>query len=145
MSIDTRLIGKTWPAFSYDVCKEKIKEYAKAIKNPDPHYVDEEFAKKSKYGRIIAPPTFCVVYGSQMIEPIFADNELNLNIAMLVHGEQEFEFYEVVMAGDTVTSMAKVVNIVNKERLDIIAIELLSKNQHGRNVCKGLYTFVVRK
>jgi len=138
MSIDTKLIGKTWPAFSYDVCKEKIREYAKAIKNPDPHYMDEEFARKSKYGCIIAPPTFCVVYGSQMIEPIF-------NIPMLVHGEQEFEFYEVVKAGDTVTSTAKVVNIVNKEKLDIIAIELLSRNQHGRDVCRGVYTFVVRK
>lgn len=145
MSIDTKLIGKTWPAFSYDVCKEKIKEYAKAIKNPDPHYVDEEFARKSKYGCIIAPPTFCVVYGSQMIEPIFADNELNLNIPMLVHGEQEFEFYEVVRAGDTITSTARVVNIENKEKLDIIAIELLSRNQHGRDVCRGVYTFVVRK
>lgn len=145
MSIDTKFIGKTWPAQSYDVCKEKIKEYAKAIKNPDPHYVDEEFAKKSKYGCIIASPTFCVVFGAYLIEPIFFDNELNLNLAMLVHGEQEFEFYEVIRAGDTVTTTARISNIQNKEKLDVISVELLSKNQHGTDVCKGIYTFVVRK
>jgi acyl dehydratase len=145
MAIDPKFIGKTWPAQSYDVCKEKIKEYAKAIKNPDPHYVDEEFAKKSKYGGIIAPPTFCVVFGAHLIEPIFFDNELNLNLAMLVHGEQEFEFYEVVKAGDTVTSTASVSHVENKEKLDVISVELLTKNQHGRDVCKGIYTFVVRK
>jgi acyl dehydratase len=145
MAIDKKFIGKTWPAQSYDVCKEKIKEYAKAIKNPDPHYVDEEFAKKSKYGRIIAPPTFCVVFGANLIEPIFFDNELKLNLAMLVHGEQEFEFYEVVKAGDTVTTTSRISHIENKEKLDVISVELLSKNQQGRNVCKGIYTFVVRK
>ena len=90
MSIDAKFIGKTWPAQSYDVCKEKIKEYAKAIKNPDPHYVDEDFAKKSKYGCIIAPPTFCVVFGAYLIEPIFFDNELNLNLAMLVNPQRIF-------------------------------------------------------
>ncbi|HWR68684.1 MAG TPA: MaoC family dehydratase N-terminal domain-containing protein [Desulfomonilia bacterium] len=145
MSIDAKFIGKTWPAQSYDVCKEKIKEYAKAIKNPDPHYVDEDFAKKSKYGCIIAPPTFCVVFGAYLIEPIFFDNELNLNLAMLVHGEQEFEFYEVIKAGDTVTTTARISHIQNKEKLDVISVELLSKNQSGRDVCKGIYTFVVRK
>ena len=56
MSIDTKFIGKTYPAYTYEVGKEKIKEYAKAIKNPDPHFMDDAFAKKSPYGTIIAPP-----------------------------------------------------------------------------------------
>ncbi|HQG32983.1 MAG TPA: MaoC family dehydratase N-terminal domain-containing protein [Deltaproteobacteria bacterium] len=145
MAIDTKFIGKTWPEQSYDVSKEKIKEYAKAIKNLDPHYVDEEFAKKSKYGCIIAPPTFCVVFGANLIEPVFFDNELKLNLAMLVHGEQSFEFYEVVKAGDTITTSSRISHIENKEKLDVITVDLLSKNQHGRDVCKGIYTFVVRK
>jgi acyl dehydratase len=145
MAIDTKFSGKTYPSYTYDVSKEKIKEYAKAIKNPDPHYVDEQFARKSKYGAIIAPPTFVVVFGAYLIEPVFLDKELNLNMAMLVHGEQEFEFFEVVKAGDSITTSAKISDIKNKEKLDVIAIELHSKNQHGRDVCRGIYTFVVRK
>ncbi len=145
MAIDTKFIGKTYPSYTYDVSKEKIKEYAKAIKNLDPHYVDEDFAKKSKYGAIIAPPTFAVVFGAYLIEPVFLDKELNLNMAMLVHGEQELEFFDVVKAGDSITTSAKISDIKNKEKLDVIAIELNSKNQDGRDVCRGTYTFVVRK
>jgi len=145
MSIDTKFKGKTYPSVTYHVCREKIREYAKAIKNTDPHYMDEEFAKKSKYGAIIAPPTFCVVFGAYLIEPIFFDNELKLNLAMLVHGEQELEFYDVVKDGDVITSTAKISDIVNKEKLDVIAIDVLSKNQAGKDVCRGIYTFVVRK
>jgi len=94
MSIDTKLVGKTYPAYTYEVGKEKIKEYAKAIKNFDPHYLDDDFAKKSKYGAIIAPPTFAVVFGAYLIEPVFNDKELNLNMPMVVHGEQELAGHE---------------------------------------------------
>ena len=145
MSIDTKFIGKTYPESTYEVGKEKIKEYAKAIKNPDPHYLDDNFAKKSKYGTIIAPPTFAVVFGAYLIEPVFMDKDLNLNMAMLVHGEQELEFLEVVKAGDSITTSAKIVDIKNKEKLDVISVEIKSKNQHGKDVSRGIYTFVVRK
>ncbi len=145
MSIDTKFIGKSYPTKTYDVSKDKIAEFAHGIKNPDPHFVDEEFAKKSKYGRVIAPPTFAVIFGAQVIGPLFFDAELNLNMWMLVHGEQEFEFMEVVKAGDSITTSGRIVNIVNKEKLDVISYEVCSKNQHGKDVCRGLYTFVVRK
>lgn len=145
MSIDTKFIGKTYPAHTYEVGKEKIKEYARAIKNLDPHYLDDDFAKKSKYVTIIAPPTFAVVFGAHLIEPVFTDKELNLNMAMLVHGEQELEFHEVVKAGDNITTTAKISNIKNKEKLDVISIQLNSKNQYGKDVSSGIYTFVVRK
>jgi len=145
MPIDTKFIGREYPSYTYDVSKDKIREYAKAIKNPDPHYMDEAFARKSKYGAIIAPPTFAVVFGAYLIEPLFMDKELNLNMAMLVHGEQDLEFFEVVKAGDSITTSAKITDIKNKEKLDIITVEGISKNQHGSNVCRGLYTFVVRK
>jgi acyl dehydratase len=145
MSIDTKFIGKTYPSYEYEVGKEKIKEYARAIKNPDPHYLDDAFAKKSKYGAIIAPPTFAVVIGAHLIEPIFFDRDLNLNMMMLVHGEQEFEFYDVIRSGDVITTSSTIADITNKEKLDIIKVELLSKNQKGKDVCRGIYTFVVRK
>ncbi|MCK9364069.1 MAG: MaoC family dehydratase N-terminal domain-containing protein [Syntrophales bacterium] len=144
MSIDTKFIGKTYPAYTYEVGKEKIKEYAKAIKNLDPHYLDDDFAKKSKYGAIIAPPTFAVVIGAYLIEPVFLDKDLNLNMPMIVHGEQELEFLEVIKAGDCITSSARIVAIKNKEKLDVIAIEVKSTNQRGQEVCRGIYTFVAR-
>ena len=145
MPIDKKFIGKAYTPYTYDVCKEKIKEYAKAVKSLDPHYVDEEFAKKSKYGVIVAPPTFAVVLGAYLIEPVFLDKELALNMSMLVHGEQEMDFFEVIKAGDSITTSGLISDIQNKEKVDTISVEVTSKNQHGRIVCRGVYTFVVRK
>ena len=145
MSVDAKFIGKEYGPLTYEIGKEKIREYAKAIKNEDPHYMDEDFAKGTKYGGIIAPPTFAVVYAGMLAEPFFFDKELDLNLFMLVHGEQEFEFFEVVKPGDVITSKGTIVNIENKEKLDVVTLEGLSKNQDGRPVCKATFTFVIRK
>ena len=145
MALDPKFTGKTYPPHVYEAGREKIREYAMAIKNPDPHYVDEEFAKKSKYGTIIAPPTFAVLYGTRLIESIFYDREININLPMLVHGEQEYEFHEVVKAGDTITTTAQIMKIDSRERLDLMTVVMKSRNQHGRDVCTGTYTFAIRK
>jgi len=145
MDLDKRFIGKKYGPLTYEIGKEKIKEYARAIKNEDPHYIDDEFAKNSKYGGIIAPPTFAVVYAGMLAEPFFKDKELNLNYAMLVHGEQEFEFFDVVRPRDVITSEGEIVGIENKEKLDIVTLEGISRNQDGKDVCKATFTFVIRK
>ena len=145
MPVDKKFIGREYGPLTYEIGKEKIKEYAAGIKNFDPHYLNDEFAKKSKYKGIIAPPTFAVIYSGMVIAPFFMDPELNLDFAMLVHGEQEFEFYEVARPNDVITSTGKIVSIENKEKVDVVALDVLSKNQTGKDVCKATFTFVIRK
>ncbi|MBN2284334.1 MAG: MaoC family dehydratase N-terminal domain-containing protein [Deltaproteobacteria bacterium] len=145
MAVDVKFIGKEYGPLTYEIGKEKVKEYAKAIKNPDPHYMDDEFGKTTPYGSVIAPPTFSVVYAGMLAEPFFFDPEINLNLFMLVHGEQDFEFFEVVKPGDVITSKGKIVNIENKEKLDVVTLVGESRNQKGNMVCRATFTFVIRK
>lgn len=145
MALEAKFIGREYGPLTYEIGKEKIKEYAKAIKNEDPHYMDEDFAKSTRYGGIIAPPTFAVVYAGMLAEPFFFDKELDLNLFMLVHGEQEFEFLEVVRPGDVITSKGKITSIENKEKLDVVTLEGNSVNQNGELVTRAIFTFVIRK
>jgi acyl dehydratase len=145
MALEAKFIGREYGPLTYEIGKEKIREYAKAIKNEDPHYMDEDFAKGTKYGGIIAPPTFAVVYAGMLAEPFFFDKELDLNLFMLVHGEQEFEFLEVVRPGDVITSKGTITHIENKEKLDVVILEGKSVNQNGELVTRAIFTFVIRK
>lgn len=145
MAVDKRFIGRQYGPLTYEVGWEKAKEYARAIKNEDPHYLDREFAQGTKYGGVIVPPTFAVVSAGQLAVPFFLDPELGLDLAMLVHGEQSFEFFEVVRPGDVLTTAGKIVTIENKEKLDTVSLEGTCTNQHGRVVCKATFTFVIRK
>jgi len=145
MALDKKFIGRTYGPLTYEVGWEKAKEYARAIKNEDPHYMDQEFALTTKYGGVIIPPTFAVVCAGQLAAPFFLDPELKLDLSMLVHGEQAFEFYEVMRPGDVLTTSGVISSIENKEKLDTVSLEGTSINQHGRVVCKATFTFAIRK
>ena len=67
MGLEKKFIGRKYGPIRYEVGREKIAEYARAIKNEDPHYLDENFARTTAYGGIIAPPTFAVVYAGKLI------------------------------------------------------------------------------
>ena len=144
MSIDTKFIGREYKETTYVIGQEKIKEYALAIGDLNPLYTDSEFAKKSKYGSIIAPPMFVVVFAKEAMDVLFKDKELNLNTSRLVHGEQEFNFHKIVKVNETMKTIGKIKNIYQKNNNDFIELETKSYNQSKELVVEGLWTFIVR-
>ena len=142
--IDPKFIGKTYEPVKYTVGVEKIKEYALAVGETNPLYLDEEKAAAGPYGCVVAPPVFAVVYSKELVSSHIFDTEIDLNLAMLVHGEQEFEFHQVVRAGDVVITDGKIVDVQNKEKLDVITLKTYSRVE-GELATTGRYTFVVRR
>lgn len=143
--IDQKFLGKKYVlSDTYEVCRMKIREYASSLGDSNPLYVDKKAAAKSEFGRVIAPPTFGTVYGGEPAGRMLFDQELKLNMSMLVHGEQDMEFLEVVGAGDELSTTGEITEIYSKKNLDFISITCESKNQHGKLVCRSKYTFVIR-
>ena len=144
MPVDTKFIGREYKPVTYVVGQEKIKEYALAVGDLNPLYIDLDFAKKSKYGCIIAPPMFVVVFARETMVNLFSDTELNLNMLRLLHGEQEFNFHKIVKANDIITTYSKIKNIYQKSNNDFIELETKSFNQNKERVVDGIWTFVIR-
>ncbi len=144
MAIDKKFIGKEYKPITYVVGQEKIKEYALAVKDLNPLYIDPEFAKKSKYSSVVAPPMFVVVYAKEVMDNLFSDRELNLNMARLVHGEQEFNFHKVVKANDVIKTTGKIKNIYEKGNNDFVELETKSYNQNNELVVDGNWVFIIR-
>ena len=143
------LVGKVYPTFRYEVGREKIFEYARATLSTNPYCTDPEFAAKSHYGAVVAPPTFAAVYCHQALRNVFDDKELAMNIPRIVHGEQNFEFGEVVKSGDTILTTVTITDIIEKENRKGLNNQFLimtteSVNQDGELVCKGRWTLVER-
>jgi acyl dehydratase len=53
-----QLIGKKDETIIMEVEKGAIKKFADPIGDTNPLYWDEDFARNTEYGRIIAPPGF---------------------------------------------------------------------------------------
>lgn len=142
--IDHKFIGKEYEPTEYEIGREKMKEYANAVQDQNPLIHDREAGKASKYGDNIAPPCFASVYNLMGAAQLFMDPEISLNMAMLVHGAQEFEWFKPVKPGDIITTRGRIADIYEKGNLDFVEYESVSKNQDGEVVTRGKATFIIR-
>lgn len=142
--VDHKWIGKTYGPFEYEIGREKMREYAAAAKDSRPIFHDRDFAAETDYGDIIAMPNFAAVYGLRGAGMVLLDQEIKLNLAMLVHGAQEFEWFEVVKPNDVITENGKIADIYEKGNLDFVVYEGESHNQDGDLVCRARATFIIR-
>jgi acyl dehydratase len=141
--IDLKYIGKKYPPTKYVVGIEKIKEYVNATGEKNPLCCNEAAAKAGPYGEIVAPPMFAVVYMKETVGQMLFDRELQLNMPMLVHGEQEFVFHKPVKHGDEVYTTGQLKSAEARKQNLVVSFETEARVK-GELVTTGLYTFVVR-
>ncbi len=112
MAINPDFAGRTFPPGEpYEVSREKLREFAKAIGDPNPVYRDRAAAQEAGFPDVIAPPTFAIVISMASSFQVLAEPDLNVNYAMVVHGEQKFEYTRPLQAGDVVTAQSTITNI----------------------------------
>ncbi len=147
---DHSKVGKEYAQVSWEVERGKIREFARAIGDFDPIFADREAAVKEGYRDSPAPPTFLTVpmmWSSSMPGVI---HDLAINFAMVLHGEEEYEYYREIYPGDVITATPRVASIEEKtsksgRKMDMVAIELIYTNQHGEKVAKARTLMVERK
>ena len=76
----------------YEVGREKIREYAVAVKNDDAAFRDEKAAAELGHDAILAPLTFISVFGYQAQLAMFESNNIGITDAKIVQVDQELKF-----------------------------------------------------
>jgi acyl dehydratase len=141
-------IGHETPPWTIAASQLDIKRFAVATDDVNPLYVDEEYAQKSRYGGIIAPPLF---YMAPLTNPV-PESALRPDglpyegkfpipptpLPRLLDGGTEIEFFAPIRAGDTITGRCKIVDIYQKEGrsgpLIFVVRESTYTNQNGEVV-----------
>lgn len=86
----------------------RVKQFAESIGDLHPIYVDEEYGRKSKYGRNIAPPTYPRVFDFGVLE------QVKLPSKGLIHGEQRYIFKRPLFVGEEVYCYTELQNYYEK-------------------------------
>jgi acyl dehydratase len=145
MAINRDYLGRTFPpAAPYEVSRVKIAEFADAIGDPNPLYRDRAAAQAAGYADVIAPPTFAIVISMAGAASAVADPGLGLNYAMVVHGEQRFEYTRQLMAGDVITAQATISDIKDAGRNVLMTTQTEIRAADGELVCTAHSTLVER-
>jgi len=141
---DRSVVGKTYPPFTVRVEHGKVREYAEAIRDDNPLYRDEEAARRSPFGGIIAPPTFARNF---WWEGTAVQDDLGFDPRYRIHGEQEFEYHQPIKAGDVLTGQIRVVDVYEKAgkrggKMTFGVIETTYRNARGETALVARRTII---
>jgi 3-hydroxymyristoyl/3-hydroxydecanoyl-(acyl carrier protein) dehydratase len=141
LALDKKLIGRTFPNSTFEVDKEMIKRYCRAIEESDPSFKDGK----------TSPPTFasCFLVPTMMTAMEELSNLVDPSlIARIVHGEQEYDFKKPIEPG-TYTLEGKIADLTEKEgrsgMMDVLTLETSAKNPKGDTSVVGKATLLIRR
>ncbi|MCZ0727436.1 MaoC family dehydratase N-terminal domain-containing protein [Mycolicibacterium iranicum] len=101
MGIAEEIIGTHYRYPDYfQVDREKIREFARAVKDDHPAHYDEDAARECGHDALIASLTFMAVAGRRVQEEIFNQFDLPINMQRVLHRDQKLVFHRPIVAGD---------------------------------------------
>jgi acyl dehydratase len=128
----------------YIVGREKIREYATAVKNTDPAFFDEKAAADLGHDGLVAPLTFISVFGYQAQTAFFASADIGIQDAKIVQVDQELKFMAPIKAGDRLYCDVYVHSVRRSFGADIIVTKNIVTNENGDIVQESYTTLAGR-
>ena len=125
-------VGRSGEPRTYEVERGAIRRFAEAIGDANPLFNDEHRARESRFGGMIAPPTFCRSMGSPI--PDVRIGALGTSFRGL-DGGSDWEYFHPIRPGDRITVQTRLADLRESEgRLGpmvFITLETTYTNQFG--------------
>ncbi|MEU1791042.1 MaoC family dehydratase N-terminal domain-containing protein [Streptomyces sparsogenes] len=146
MALDQSFVGRSYPPTApYEVGREKIREFAEAIGDTNPVYVDPEAARALDHPDVIAPPTFVFAITFKAAgEQVIKDPQLGLDFSRVVHGDQKFVYTRPVRAGDRLTVTSTIDSIKSLAGNEVLSVRGEVHDENGEHVVTAHTTLVAR-
>ena len=143
MAINTDILGMSWDyPDSYIVGREKVREFAKAVKADDPACLDEEAAAELGYDGLVAPPTFVTILGKLVQADFMRKVDTGYDTMQIVQVDQRFVFLKPVVAGDVLHARMEIHSVTERFGADIVVTKNTCTNDAGEVVLEA-YTTVM--
>lgn len=129
MRLNAELVGKVYPPVRIEVDAERVRAFAGAVSHPG--------------GGV--PPTFAtvpeIVAG---LGNVVRDPDLGVDIARVLHGDQEYRWERPIRVGDTLVAHATIDSIRGKGETEFLAIRTDIRDGSGELVVRARSTLIVR-
>ena len=145
MPVDQSFRGRSFPPTRpYEVGREKIREFADAINDPNPVYRERAAAQALGYPDVIAPPTFAIVLTLPAGGEVIRDPAFGLDYSRVVHGEQRFVHHRRIVAGDILQVVVTVEDIRIAAGNELVTNRAELMTVAGEQVCTAYSVIVGR-
>ena len=134
--------------FTLPVTRRAIADFAVAVGEDNPIFFDVDEARRQGFPDVVAPPTFSV---RQIFEVPREEREERLGASLdygrVLHGEQEFIYSRLPVAGETLTGTMRISKDFTKEgkrggSMRFVTYESMFTDADGAEVLRALYTLI---
>lgn len=110
--INPEIIGRVYPSAEvFVVGRERIREFARAVKATNPLHFDVEAAAQAGYADVVAPPTFAIILTQKADAALIQDPTAGIDFSRVVHADQRFTHHRAIVAGDELKTEVHVDNV----------------------------------
>src|ERR1700694_800983 len=143
MALKTDIGGMshTYPDF-FVVGREKIREYAKAVKAEDPASFDEDSAADLGHDALVAPLTFSSIFALLVQQDFFRKVDIGLETMRIVLVTRRFVYHKPVQAGDKLWARVDVHSVDERFGADIVVTRNICTDEHGEVVMEAYTTLM---
>ncbi|MET8428292.1 fused (3R)-hydroxyacyl-ACP dehydratase subunits HadA/HadB [Nocardia sp. NPDC004860] len=124
----------------YEVGREKIREYARAVQDSHPAHWSDSAANELGFAGLVAPATFASIVAMRanraLLENVLAGYD------MFVHTDQVFEMYKPVLAGDRLISDVELSSVRRVAGKDLLTVTNTFTDQSGQ-IVQIMHTTIV--
>jgi len=139
----------------YQVTDRDIRRFAQAIDDPNPLYHNLEYARKTCYGDIIAPPLLCQMFAytdapENELKEDGSPKEIDVPLptTRVLGGGSSFEIGEPIRVGDRIKVVKKIADIYQKQgrsgMLFFVQMDNYWTNQNNEMVAHEIATYIHR-
>lgn len=141
-------MAETEIEFELPIDRDKIREFALAVGEDNPLFLDPEAAHLEGFPELLAPPTFTQ---TQIFHVPRDEREqrlgANLNYERVLHGEQEYIYKRLPVAGERLKGIIRVAKDFTKDgkrggQMRFVTYETRFLDTNGDEVLTSLYTLI---
>lgn len=130
------------PLWNTAVTADAIRHFAYGISDDNPLWLDPDYAARSRYGCLVAPPAFL----TSVLYPILHGAPMTVPLSSLIGG-LEYRWFHPILEGDRLRGVTKQVDLYEKKgrsgrRLIFILSEATYWNQQNEVVGKATGTMI---
>jgi acyl dehydratase len=143
MAIKTNILGMIFDYPDYFVVgREKIREYATAVKTEDPASHDEAAAAELGHVALVAPLTFVSTFALIMQREFFRKVDTGFETMQIVQVDQKFTYHKPLLAGDKVWGRMEVVSVDERFGADIVVTRNTAADDDGELYLEAFTTLM---
>jgi acyl dehydratase len=143
MALKTDIRGMVWQYPDYfEVGREQVRGFARAIKCDDPACFDEAAAAELGYPTIVAPLTFVSILAKLVQDDFFRNVDVGMETMQIVQVDQKFIYHKPMFVGDKLFGRMEIDSVNERFGADIVVTRNTCTNQNGELLLEAYTTLM---